>query len=117
MTVIFRSVPSVAGCNISSGPDSTVERTSQAVFGTAASGQPPPTLGTPSGSLRRPSLTGLGDEEDMPGKKRPNAPWYSQAVSKYVPQWLFSYAVDVPRSCIMSIISSACFFTVKIPSI
>ncbi|XP_050719248.1 uncharacterized protein LOC126999964 isoform X5 [Eriocheir sinensis] len=83
VTVIFRSVPSVAGCNISSGPDSTLERTSQAVFGTAASGQPPPTLGTPSGSLRRSSLTGLGDEEDMMGKKRPNAPWYSQASRRW----------------------------------
>ncbi|KAK8377710.1 hypothetical protein O3P69_013981 [Scylla paramamosain] len=82
VTVVFRSIPSVAGCNISSAPDSVLERAGQAILGSVAPGQTSG-LGTPVGTLRRPSLTGLGDDEDGISKKRPNAPWYSQASRRW----------------------------------
>nr|XP_045621031.1 uncharacterized protein LOC123772105 isoform X3 [Procambarus clarkii] len=75
VSVVFRSVPSVAGCNISSadlgsdrGPPSTVSLPPLS--------QPSPT--PTSGCQRRSSLP-LADDDDLAFKKRVNTPWYSQA--------------------------------------
>ncbi|XP_071551358.1 uncharacterized protein [Panulirus ornatus] len=71
VTVVFRSVPSVAGCNISSTELGSEKGLSSSVGSMPASQPSPPLTSCPS--------MPLGDDDDLAIKKRSNTPWYSQA--------------------------------------
>lgn len=80
MSVVFRPVPSVAGCNISGGDSGGQDRGPSSGCGGGNTGQ----TGSPipgSSVQRRPSLPLLDDDEGTVYRKRSNTPWYSQAVS------------------------------------
>ncbi|XP_069942855.1 uncharacterized protein [Cherax quadricarinatus] len=75
VSVVFRSVPSVAGCNISSADLGSDKGPASSVTLPPVS-QPSPSF--TSGPQRRSSLP-LTDDDDLAFKKRTNTPWYSQA--------------------------------------